>query len=245
MKIVKAWLWTTACLCLPASLPPISALEVLIYSDQGQSFVLQFEPEDSLASGIESIRQQLDSFVESDGPLTCGHEETLVVNLSGLDNPCLAKGALHKKGGTRDYKATLKDSEREDIGYVVRTLSNHSLIKIATLSSSLKKTGDRIEHIHPFKFLECVFDDEELKVCLRNMQGRKWVWKEFVDGLVRSFSEESAHNNVKPHLQAFVDHISIDAKLIQGAVQGRDWDELVSLLIRHVPRKGAVNRYNI
>jgi len=64
------------------------------------------------------------------------------------------------------------------------------LISIAIAKGDLVAAGDRIDHVHPLRFLEAVFTDEELKVGIRNIRGKGWVWNHFVGGLKDSLSTE-------------------------------------------------------
>lgn len=159
------------------------------------------------------------------------------------------KKAERRSGGSlgypRDYSAGISEADRNDIHFIVTTLADKSLITIAKERYSLEAAGDRIDHVHPFNFLRTIFEDEELKVAIRNIRGKGWVWSNFVAGIKDTLATESAIQNVSPHVNDFARSLCIQPKLIMPAVQTKNWDLLVDLLIKHVPRKNEGDRYDM
>lgn len=159
------------------------------------------------------------------------------------------KKAEHQAGGSlgypRDYRTGFSDPEFTDIQFIVRTLADKSLVTIAKERYSLEAAGDRIDHVHPLNFLLAIFDDEELKVAIRNIRGKGWVWSNFMYGIKQTLSAEMAQNNVTPHLQDFANKLGVSLQTILPAVRSRNWDLFVEQLIKNVPRKGDGGRYDV
>lgn len=148
-------------------------------------------------------------------------------------------------GRPRDYNAPLTTNEKSDIRYIITTLASKSLISIAKNRSQLEAAGDRIDHIHPLKFLLAVFTDEELKVGIRNIRGRGWVWNDFISGICQSFSTESSIGNLKlDFIQNFAALTKIQTMQIMTQIQNNRWEELVDVLIEIIPRNGDSGRYD-
>lgn len=143
----------------------------------------------------------------------------------------------------RDYNAGISKSEKQDIQYIITTLSRDSLISIASSESSLKKAGDRIKNVHPFIFLKTVFTNEELKAGIHGIRDRGWIWRDFIDGLTKSLAEESAKKNLKDFIPDFSKSIKVDSSAITNFVQQQKWKELVNHLIDTIPRENNPNRY--
>ncbi len=145
----------------------------------------------------------------------------------------------------RNYASEVSQSERSDIHYIMTTLANNSLISIAFHRSSLESAGDRIDHLHPLRFLMTVFTDEEMKVCMRNIRGRGWIWGDFVGGMKESLHAEANLGNMKKEfVDEFAKKIEVNPALLYPHIEKRDWDELVETLIQKVPRKGDFERYD-
>ena len=228
------------------------AYEIIVESPAGESYAVSVHPKDSFLDVVENINQCLyaaateeayndDFYSHSEGPYDFRMD--FKVTNAGL----LMKAQSVKKPRTeaRNYSLPLTMQEQTDINFIVTTLGNSSLPKIKSNESSLKKAGDRIINVHPLQLLALVFTTEELKVAIRNMQGRSWVWKEFVDGITTSFDEENAVNNVTPFVSDFARRIKADVNVINSLVQGKKWKELVNVLINTVPRQGSTDRYNM
>lgn len=210
--------------------------EVSVTTAKGEQFLLPFHSEDSLQSVYETLHQ----CIGSESP-----DQILRMEFSGADDVLQVKAYECTKGVPRNYYAPITSEEKKDISFILKTLANSSLAKIGKNKSALKKAGDRIDHLHPFKFLETVFTDEELKVCIRNIEGKSWVWSEFRDGIVSSLGKESDAGNLKPeYIQNMASLIKIDVNAITPTIDNKDWSKLLTDLIAIVPRSGDSDRYN-
>lgn len=158
----------------------------------------------------------------------------------------LADVAPSSNNSVRNYYAAVKGKEKDDMTYILRSLSNYSLIRIAANRSSIEKAGDRLDHIHPLRFLITVFTDEELKVYIRNMYDRSLVWKEFMHWVNDTFSREADSNNLSfEYLQDISLHTKVDPNILLPYVQKRQWSDLIGAMITNVPRANTPNRYNM
>lgn len=145
----------------------------------------------------------------------------------------------------RNYLAPVTDQDRADITYIVNTLGVGSLTKIAKSKSSLKRAGDRVNSVHPLRFLECVFTNQEAIVSMHAMVSRGWVYGEFFSGLRDSLEEESRRNNIPvEYVSDFANQLKIDFNVIYPEIQERRWSDLMSTLLKSVPRSGDPNRYH-
>lgn len=148
-------------------------------------------------------------------------------------------------GYPRNYHAPVTAGERADIHYIVTFLADKSLMTIAKHRSELEEAGDRINHLHPLRFLMTVFTDEKLKVAIRNIRSRGWVWDSFYGGLKESLITEASLQNLKPEqLQHFARTVDVSPSVLDPAIKKDDWDLFIDLLIKHVPRKGDHGRYD-
>jgi hypothetical protein len=154
---------------------------------------------------------------------------------------------VRKKGTGRNYWTPVSSSDKKDIAYIVNTLARDSLISIASSRSSLNKAGDRIDNVHPLRFLMAIFGDEELKAGAHAIRDRgSFIWDGFLEGVIRGSTEETARNNMKVEfIQDFAREVKIDANLIIPSIQQSKWKELVNILIDRIPRANDPNRYDM
>lgn len=140
----------------------------------------------------------------------------------------------------RKYDVPLSEGERRDIRLIVSTLANSSLFRLWGQEKRLNDAGDRVNGVHPLKFLYCIFSDEELKNCVTVIKTRAIVGKRFEKGLFDSLDAETARQNMSEQIiQDFADSLGINAEDIRPAIKRERWDELVDLLIAKVPAKAT------
>lgn len=171
-----------------------------------------------------------------------GHQE-FVLDLRAVSDKDDKKKKPKKEW--RKYHAKVTAKEKEDIAYIVNTLGMETLLTISNSESSIREAGKRVEHIHPLRFLIIVFTDEELKASFHAMDGRTWVWSDFIGGLTDNLDKEFLNNNLKQFLQDFSNQVGVKHSLIKPVVENRQWLKFVDLLIENIPRNSDADRYNI
>lgn len=151
-----------------------------------------------------------------------------------------------KQAAWRDYAVAVTKQEKKEISYIISTLANDSLLSIGTSRSSLKKAGDRIDHLHPLRFLMAIFTDEKLKAGTHAIRDRGgWTWEGFIDGITGSLKEEGGRHNLLPFVSDFAEKVKIDPSLILPSLEKGKWSEFVDLLIDKIPREIDPNRYDM
>lgn len=210
---------------------------VVVESAAGESLPIEIA-EESFADVVEIIRESL-RVIEGDEAFGGGIE----LDFSRSSATIFARAV--KKSSKRNYYASVSSEEKSDIHHIVKTLANESLIKIKKMESSLVKAGDRINHIHPLKFLGYIFSDEELIICMHNLQGRRWVWKRFLSDTIEAIEEEVERENILSFAPEFADKINLDLDLILPSMKEGRWVKFIDILIDKVPRKGQSDRYKL
>lgn len=155
-------------------------------------------------------------------------------------------GSLHSDELWREYYAPIAPSEKENVAYIINTMGMGSLAKIALARSSLKKAGKRIDHLHPLNFLLIIFSDEEMKASMHAMKSRTWLFEEFYSGVRGSFDEESARGNIhKAFVDDFAKKLAISPSDVWPSIEKHDWNQLVKILLKVVPRLVDTDRYDM
>jgi hypothetical protein len=245
-----------SCLCsvFTASASTGFAQQAILESTSGDNYAIEIQPESSFRDVVDSINESLTiAEMQAAGYRGLADADTSRWNASKgfsmrvADNSIVIKPSNQTLNPQtqRDYYVLPTSAEKADMSYIANSLSNFSLLKIKSVESSLKKAGDRIERVHPLQFLAYLFTNEETKVSVRNLEGRAWVWKEFVAGFVKSLNEENAAGLVLPYAQDFANHLGIDVNLILPTLQSGKWEQFIVTLIRVVPRQGNSGRYDM
>lgn len=218
---------------------------IILKSSSGEEFLLSVAPDARFSDVMVKISDSLDAIDCEQGDTEQLASKKFKIQVT--EKSVSASKICKKLAGdqSRIYALLPTPAEVADITYLLRTLANESLVKLKGKESTLKKVGDRVDHVHPFNFLYCVFSNEELKVCIRNIQGRSWVGKSFIDGLTSSLAKENSTGNLLPFAQDFANRLNIDVNIILPTLQAGQWDKFVDVLIKTIPRSGNTSRYDL
>lgn len=217
----------------------------VIYADEitsAQELIFAVNSEDKF---VDVVQYLANGSPEMSLPEACDSSQILTLEVAVNQNTIHIRSAK-KQSIQRNYLVAVTQNEKNDLIYITSTLARSSLPGIASSKSSLKKAGERIDHLHPLRFLMTVFTDEELKANIAAIRTRGWVWDKFYDGLEGSLKEESKKDNIRNEfIIDFASIIGINASLIQPAIAERRWKDFVNALIDNVPRSGNPGRYDM
>lgn len=154
--------------------------------------------------------------------------------------------ARSPKAVARNYSMVMTAREFEDLQFIVRTLGFKSLAKIFTEKKSLERAGDRIDHVHPFRFLEAILTDDELIAGVHNIRHRSFVWGEFSKGLKDALKEESERGNLTAEqITDFAARLSIDERIIIPSINTREWGKLMDVLLGVIKPNADSGKYDL
>jgi hypothetical protein len=225
-------------------IPQLKAFEVVVTPTSGESYVMDVEPTAPFLDVVEQIQNKLltSSSVNTVNSIKMENNDISISYDIGFPSIFATKG---KSIGPRNYGLPVSATEKENIRYIIRSLAKYNWAQLAKEEPSLKKAGDKINHIHPFRFLQCVFTDEELKVGLFVIRNKSLVWGQYFDGLKDSLNDESNLNNLVQFTPDFANNVGINIYSILPYAQTRQWGLLIDTLINTIPRQGNPDRYNL
>jgi hypothetical protein len=222
--------------------PIVLGNELTLKSSSGENIVIYLQPEDCFLNVIDAINSQLDldsDFLDEKVPAFISNERRFQIDVCVSNTGMNAKVSKAKATG-RDYNKELTQQQRDDISYIVKTLAEQNYFEVLRQKSSLKKAGDRIDIVHPLRFLECIFTNEKLKTSMSDLSSKTLAWGNFLKGLKKSLSQEAKSGNLtQPQIKDFASKVNIDPNSIMPSIQGQRWDELVNILI------GGGGRYDM
>lgn len=214
------------------------ASQIVVHHENGLKTVLEVYPDDTFLH----IMQEAERIARND----FSTDKTDFLIDYRTDSPSI-RNPQFTSTTPRDYSASVTKKEKEDITFIVTTLGRSSLKKIWDAESSLKKAGDRVDRVHPLKFLSTILNHEETKVGLLQIKERGGVVaKKFFNGLYDGLSVESNLNNLKPeYIEDFARSLKINSASIVGPITSKNWKELINVLVELLPRNGKQNRYDM
>lgn len=221
----------------------LSAEDVILTSSDGESFVVDLETSKPFSQVLEELKTLL--VIQQEGDQTDSNPAEEITIIYKLGQPSIYASKGSKQKGPRNYASPASGSEKENIRYVIRSLAKYNWTQLAKEESALRKAGDKINHVHPLRFLQCIFTDEELKAGIYVIRNKNLVWGDYYEGMKRSLNEESDNNNLIQFAPDFALQVGVDLNAIMPYLQARQWAGLVDLLIASIPRQGNPDRYGM
>jgi hypothetical protein len=223
---------------------PLNALlgeEVVIMTPSGNSLTLEIDPSTSFNDILQEVEAQL---YEIDDPLLYEHARPILIDFSGSVTPC--KATYKGQSIPRNFAVQVTQEEKKLMRKLLTSMAKNTWAELLSNSSSMNKIGDKIDHIHPLRFLQAIFSDEELKGCLHSIKDRSLIWKKFFSGVSESLEEEANRNNMRPEfINEFASSLNLNPSLVKDSIEKKKWKEFLDILFKYLPRGGDPERHDM
>lgn len=214
--------------------------EIEIRTPSGDYITLDIASEEPFINVVQNIEYLLSTNASSPQSVSARPHHFVLDYMFATNMPQMTTST------PRNYQYPVSSSERSDIKYIITTLATGSWTQLLKNKSSLEKAGDRVDSVHPLRFLQCIFSEEELKAGLHSIYDRSRIYKHFTDGLFDSLEQESNRDNLKEeYVIDFSNNLGINPALIMPLITNKKWSNLLSTLINLLPRKGNPGRYDM
>lgn len=125
------------------------------------------------------------------------------------------------------------EEDQNNIDYLIQTMATHRKLSLLLKKNELNGIGDKIYHVHPFKFLGTVFSNENLKACMREIYKDYFKWNGFMDGLGPSLTIQADQGKLGQYLNDFAKETGVTSQELLGYIQSKDWESMVRYLMTH------------
>jgi hypothetical protein len=134
----------------------------------------------------------------------------------------------------------LAENESKIIYQIIDALGNWGLPKLYKKEEEMAELGNKVQHIHPFKFLETVLTTPQLKQSMLLVEDGLWnlKWRGFFDGSAHSqgFADkcerEFARDNFAPYILGFCQAVKANPEQVRFFIEKKEWEKLVRFLIK-------------
>jgi hypothetical protein len=115
---------------------------------------------------------------------------------------------------------------------LISTMAETNLVALYFKENHMKALGDRVNEVHPLKFLAVIFSNSYLKSCMNVIWDSTIKRNEFVNGLAGSLNREMEKGRLYVHLEAFAADVNLPHETVRPFFDAQDWGNLVLFLIR-------------
>jgi hypothetical protein len=132
----------------------------------------------------------------------------------------------------------LTDAEAKMIYQIIDTVGNLGLIDLYKKENEITDLGVKVQHVHPFKFLEVVLTNPHLKQSMTLLEGSYFKWRGFFDGSGKSAGftakceREVGRDNLDPYIVGFCQAVKANPEQVRYFVEKKEWEKLVRFLIK-------------
>ena len=133
--------------------------------------------------------------------------------------------------------------DRRKIGEIVSSMGQYALGEIGFVSfisnsgkyrqyeRDLESIAVENEPLHPFKFLETVFGNPDLKRYMPPIFDNFFLRSGFMSGMNKGMNRESGRSNLEPYLESFCKETGVVPEAIRPVSRDRAWEKIVRSLI--------------
>lgn len=136
----------------------------------------------------------------------------------------------------------ITEEDKKIIDYIITTTAEGKWHELLRKKEKLEKRGDKIRHVHPFRFLQYVFSKPHLKNGLRKIKDYQLMgmggikWKKFLNGsdkngFVQKMKKEAQHNNLMQYVPGFSRSLNINADTVRNYIKNEQYEGLLRYLI--------------
>jgi len=123
------------------------------------------------------------------------------------------------------------DEDQYAIGTIVSYMGEHGKIWLLAHARELNRMGDSIQSVHPLKFLETVFADEHLKVCMAELFKDYFKRTSLMEGLGGSLEAKASTKNLNKYIPEFCQAINVPQESVMPFFKDHAWEDLVRYLM--------------
>jgi hypothetical protein len=125
----------------------------------------------------------------------------------------------------------LRYAEMKIISRIIRTMAEKNVFRLLLEKKKMERDGEKIEHVHPMKFLGFIFEDPHLRHCMQAIKKSYFKWNGFMEGLSERMKEESERNNLAAYVPGFAKAVETNPDDVMRYIRKHDWDGLVRSLL--------------
>lgn len=129
------------------------------------------------------------------------------------------------------FQLPLADSEKQIIAYIITSMAEKNVFQLLLEKRDMEKKGDRINHVHPLRFIGYACSDPKLVRGMRQFKKNPFKWDNFISGFARRMREEASRNNLHRFVPSMAEFLNADAQEISSHIQQGDYEALVRYLI--------------
>lgn len=138
---------------------------------------------------------------------------------------------VNNQGTHHFYALRLTPDDSHNISKLIKNLADLSLWELLKKSRDMKKLGNKVDPVHPFRFLGHIFSNHDLKKRMPKIKSSHFKWVKFTDGLCDRLSKEARRNDLNRFIPGFCQVVCCNQDVIEDFVRRHDWHGMLNYLM--------------
>ncbi|PCI76078.1 hypothetical protein COB21_04825 [Candidatus Aerophobetes bacterium] len=132
------------------------------------------------------------------------------------------------------YHLTLEHSDICNIRDLLAKMSEKGKMSLLKNAKSLYSLGDKINRVHPVRFIGYIVSQHDLRKKLRKISESSFKWNHFAKGFGKRAQHEINNGNFYQYLPGFYDslsHLPLEREVVDSLIHHRNWHGLLHYFI--------------
>ncbi len=129
------------------------------------------------------------------------------------------------------YALPLTEHEKGIIHWVIHTIAKRTKAVLLFKESSVRKESDKIEHVHPFRFLSYIIGEGNLRGDLKKIHNDHFKWNGFLKNISQRLNKQADRGNLLPYVDGFAHSLNANPDKIRHMVEKRNWHDLITYFL--------------
>lgn len=123
---------------------------------------------------------------------------------------------------------TTKDEQ--NITELITSLGSYSYVALLKNEKHIRKIGDEVRYVHPFKFLGYIFSQPTLKSYMKNVMNDFFIRRDFIKDMTESLEIYVIKRRLDLYVDDFGKELNIPPDQIRPYINNKDWGGLLKFL---------------
>jgi hypothetical protein len=129
----------------------------------------------------------------------------------------------------------LTNEDKTNITFIIKNMGEQGKLWLLVHKSELNEVGDKIQGVHPLKFITVIANNKYLKkVCMPVILNDYFKKKNFIEGLGANMTKEAQKGKIQKYMPDFLKEINFDdnhsTKLLEYT-KARDWEGFIWYIV--------------
>lgn len=135
------------------------------------------------------------------------------------------------------YQLPIDQSDQDHISRLIKKMADSGYWELLKKKKDMEKLGDKIQHVHPLRFIGYVYGHHSLKSRMPKIMDDRFKRRGFLnghggkEGFAQRMTKEAHHHNLMQFVPGFAQSVGVSEAAIESYFDRHDWEGLLRFLM--------------